>query len=116
MKLLSWLRQVTSARHFFIFVTFAIALLCLYIYTFIFGSEALNLSSLQFYLIIAVFLIHLLWIFTSTIIHFIKKEWKPAIIKGILCVLYIMLIYFIYNFSTSIFYDAVNAIDYKVIN
>lgn len=116
MKFLNWLRQVTSARHFFIFVIFAIALMCLYIYTFIFGSEALNLSNFQFYLIIGVFLLHLIWIFTSTIFHVIKKEWNPAIIKGVLCVLYVMLIYFIYNFSTSIFYNAVNAIDYKVIN
>lgn len=104
MKFLVWLRNVTTARHFFIFVTLAIGLLCLYIYAFIFGAEKLNLSLASFYSIIAIFFVHLIWIFMSAIVHAVKEEWKPAISKGILCVLYLVAIYCIYGFSTIVFY------------
>ena len=96
MKFLIWLRNVTWARHFFIFVTMAIVLLCLYIYVIIFGAEALNLSLAGFYGIIAVFVLHFIWITTSAVIHFIQKEWKPAIMKSILGVAYIFFIFFIF--------------------
>ena len=104
MKFLVWLRNVTTARHFFILVTFAIGLLCLYIYTFIFGTKTLNLSQTGFFAIIFVFLIHLIWILISAILHFIKKEWKPAVAKSIFSIAYAFLIYYIYVFSKIVFY------------
>jgi hypothetical protein len=104
MKFLIWMRNVTVARHFFIFVTFAISLMGLYIYTFLFGAEKLNLSVAVFFGIISVFFMHLVWILVSAIIHFMNEEKKPAIAKSILCVIYAIIIYFIYEFSSVVFY------------
>jgi len=103
-KILVWLRNTTTARHFFIFVILVIALLCLYNYTFIFGIQKLNLSITSFFSIVAVFFSHLIWILVSAIIHFAKEEWKPAITKSIFFVIYGVAIYFIYIFSTIVFY------------
>jgi hypothetical protein len=104
MKFLIWMRNVTVARHFFILVTFAIGLMCLYLYTFIFGAEKLNLSFAAFFGIISLFFLHIVWILVSAIIHFMNYEKKPAIAKGIFCVIYVFIIYFIYAFSSIVFY------------
>jgi len=98
------LRKTTTTRHFFIFVTLAILLLCLYIYTFIFGTQRLNLSIGSFFAIITVFFSHLIWILVSAIIHFVKEEWKPAIAKSVFCVVYAVVIYFIYISNNAVFY------------
>lgn len=104
MKFLIWLRNVTTARHFFILVTFAIGLLCLYIYTFVFGPKKLDLSQIGFFSIVIVFVVHLIWMLISAILHFLKKEWKPAVAKSIFIIAYCFLIYFIYVFSNIVFY------------
>lgn len=103
-KLFDWLRNVTPARHFFIFTTFAITLLLLYIHTIIFGTEKFQSIWFIYNTIMCLFVVHLCWIITSTIIHFIKKEKRPAIIKCILCIAYIVAIYYIYVFSVLMFY------------
>ncbi|MFN8282475.1 MAG: hypothetical protein U0U67_04630 [Chitinophagales bacterium] len=104
MKFLIALRNVTWARHFFILVTMAIILLCLYIYVIIFGRESLGVGTIGFFAIIGTFILHLLWITVSAVIHFIEKEWKPAIYKTIFVIFYAVLIYYIYGINTLIFY------------
>jgi hypothetical protein len=103
-RFLVWLRNVTSARHFFIFTTFTIALLLLYIYTFIFGTEKFQRIEIIYDIIMCLFVVHLFWILVSVIFHFIQKEWRPAIVKSILCIVYAITIYYIYGFSTIVFY------------
>lgn len=104
-KFLVSLRKTSTTRHFFIFVSLLIVLLCLYIYTFIFGTQRLNLGIGSFFGIIAVFFSHLIWILVSSIIHFVKEEKKPAIYKTIFCIIYSIIIYFIYIFSNIVFYE-----------
>ncbi len=116
MRFLNWLRNVTVARHIFIFITFAIFLMCLYVYTFVYGNEKNRLNSIIFFAIIAVFIVHLCWILIATLFHFIKKEWKAGIYKIILSVLYAILIYFIYGFSINVFYGVATTSDYKIYN
>lgn len=103
MKFLVWLRNVTVARHLFIFIALTILILSVFTYVIFFGEKNYTFTSAIFNSIIVLYVVHIIWILYSAIYHILTNEPKLGIKKIILAILFVFALFLLNNFFNDIF-------------